>query len=174
LIEEDSGTILSEDFLTKENMLMEKTKFIAQNRKARHDYFILDSLEAGIVLQGTEVKSLREGRVNLKDSYARIKDGELWLIGMHISPYEQGNIFNHDPERTRKLLMHTREIEKLRRNTEEKGLTLVPLSLYFKEGRVKVELGLAKGKHTYDKREDTAEREAKREMDRARKKMQYS
>jgi len=154
--------------------LMEKTKPIAQNRKARHDYFILATYEAGIALQGTEVKSLREGRVNLKDSYARVKEGELWLIGTHISPYEQGNIYNHDPERSRKLLMHAREIEKLRRSVEEKGLTLVPLSFYFKEGRVKVEIGLAKGKHTYDKREDTAAREAKREMDRARKKMQYS
>jgi SsrA-binding protein len=153
---------------------MEKSRSIAQNRKARHDFFILNTFEAGIVLQGTEVKSLRDGRVNLKDSYARVKNGELWLIGMHISPYEQGNIYNHDPERTRKLLMHAREIEKLRRSIEEKGLTLVPLSLYFKEGRVKVEIGLAKGKHSYDKREDTADREAKREMDRARKKMHYS
>ena len=149
---------------------MEKKKFITQNRKARHDFFILETYEAGIALQGTEVKSLREGRINLKDSYARVKNGELWLIGTHISPYEQGNINNHDPERSRKLLMHAREIERLRRNIEEKGLTLVPLSLYFKEGRAKVEIGLAKGKHTYDKREDTAKRDAQREMDRARKK----
>lgn len=153
---------------------MEKTKTIAQNKKARHDFFILDTWEAGIVLQGTEVKSLRDSRVNLKDSYARVRNGEVWLIGVHISPYPQGNIANHEPERDRKLLLHTREIERLRRNIEEKGLTIVPLSLYFSEGRVKVELGLAKGKHTYDKREDTAEREARREMDRARKKMQYS
>lgn len=153
---------------------MEKTKLITQNRKARHDFFILETFEAGIALMGTEVKSLRDGRVNLKDSYARILNGELWLIGTHISPYPQGNIFNHEPERSRKLLMHAREIEKLRRSVEEKGLTLVPLSLYFKEGRVKVEIGIAKGKHSYDKREDTAEREAKREMDRAIKKMQYS
>ena len=148
---------------------MEHEKAIAQNRKARHDFFILSTHEAGIVLQGTEVKSIRAGRLNLKDSYAKVKDGELWLIGMHISPYEQGNIFNHDPERVRKLLLHAREIERLRRSIEEKGLTLVPLALYFKSGRVKVELGLAKGKHTYDKREDTAQREARREMDRARK-----
>ncbi len=153
---------------------MEKVKYITLNRKARHDYFILDTYEAGIALVGTEVKSLRDGRVNLKDSYARVLNGELWLIGTHISPYPQGNIFNHEPERSRKLLMHAREIVKLRRNIEEKGLTLVPLSMYFKEGRVKVEIGLAKGKHTYDKREDTAEREAKREMDRARKKIPYS
>jgi SsrA-binding protein len=149
---------------------MENTKSITQNRKARHDFFILSTIEAGIALQGTEVKSLRDGRVNLKDSYARVKNGELWLIGMHISPYEKGNIFNHDPERERKLLLHSREIDKMRRGIEEKGMTLVPLSLYFKEGRVKVELGLAKGKHEYDKRDDNAEREARREMDRARKK----
>jgi SsrA-binding protein len=150
---------------------MEKTNLITQNRKARHDYFILETHEAGIALQGTEVKSLREGRINLKDSYARVKDGELWLIGAHISPYDQGNINNHDPERTRKLLMHAREIERLRRNIGEKGLTIVPLCLYFKEGRAKVEIGVAQGKHAYDKREDQAKREAQREMDRARKKM---
>jgi len=150
---------------------MEKEKTIAQNRKARYDYFILSTHEAGIVLKGTEVKSIRAGRLNLKDSYAKVKDGELWLIGMHISPYEQGNINNHNPERIRKLLLHEREIERLRRSIEEKGLTVVPLSLYFKNGRVKVELGLAKGKHMYDKREDRAEREVRREMDRARKKM---
>ena len=150
---------------------MEHTKSIVQNRKARHDFFILSTVEAGIALHGTEVKSLREGRVNLKDSYARMKDGELWLLGMHISPYEKGNINNHDPERDRKLLLHAREIERMRRGIEEKGMTLVPLSLYFKEGRVKVELGLAKGKHEYDKRDDNAEREARREMERARKKV---
>lgn len=150
-------------------MNTEHQKTIAQNRKARHDFFILATHEAGIALRGTEVKSLRAGRLNLKDSYAKVKNGELWLIGLHISPYEQGNINNHDPERTRKLLMHSREIDRLRRNIEEKGLTLVPLSLYFKDGRVKVELGLAKGKHTFDKRDDQTEREAKREMDRARK-----
>jgi SsrA-binding protein len=148
---------------------MDHEKIIAQNRKARHDFFILSTLEAGIALRGTEVKSLRAGRLNLKDSYAKVKSGELWLVGMHISPYEQGNINNHDPERPRKLLMHAREIDRLRRNVEEKGLTLVPIALYFKNGKVKVELGLAKGKHTYDKRDDNAEREARREMDRAKK-----
>ena len=148
---------------------MEHEKSIAYNRKARHDFFILSNFEAGIALRGTEVKSLRAGRLNLKDSYAKVKSGELWLIGMHISPYEQGNINNHDPERPRKLLMHAREIDRIRRSIEEKGLTLVPLSLYFKHGKVKVELGLAKGKHTFDKRDDQAEREARREMDRARK-----
>ena len=146
-------------------------KLIAQNKKARHDYFILQKYEAGIVLQGTEVKSIRESKANLKESYARIDNGELWLIGMHISPYKQGNIYNHEPRRRRKLLMHASEIERLRKSSEEKGLTIIPLSLYFSGGRVKVELGLARGKHLYDKREDTATREAKREMDRARKKV---
>jgi SsrA-binding protein len=146
-------------------------KIIAQNKKARHDYFILSKYEAGIALKGTEVKSIRQGHVNLKDSYARVMDNELWLIGVHISPYEQGNIYNHDPLRNRKLLLHSSEIERLRKSIEEKGLTIVPLSLYFNGGRVKVELGLARGKHLYDKREDKAAREAKREMDRARKKV---
>ena len=149
---------------------MENIKVIAKNKKSRHDYFILSTYETGIVLKGTEVKSIRENRINFTDSYARVKDGELWLIGMHISPYEKGNIFNHDPLRPRKLLMHSREIERLRRNTEEKGLTLVPLSIYLKNGRVKVEIGLAKGKRLYDKREDKATREAKREVERALKK----
>ncbi len=149
---------------------MENIKVIAKNKKSRHNYFILSIYETGIVLQGTEVKSLRENRLNLMDSYARIKDGELWLIGMHISPYEKANIFNHDPLRPKKLLMHSREIERLRRDTEEKGLTLVPLSIYIKNGKVKVELGLAKGKHLYDKRETKASREAKREVERALKK----
>ena len=149
---------------------MENIKVIAKNKKSRHDYFILSTYETGIVLKGTEVKSVRENRINFMDSYARVKDGELWLIGMHISPYEKGNIFNHDPLRPRKLLMHSREIERLRRDTEEKGLTLVPLSIYLKNGRVKVEIGLAKGKRLYDKREDKATREAKREVERALKK----
>jgi SsrA-binding protein len=148
---------------------MEKIKIIAHNKKSQHDYFILSKHEAGIVLTGTEVKSIRENRLNLKDSYAQIKNGELWLIGMHISPYEKGNIYNHDPLRTRKLLMRKREIERLRRSIEEKGLTLVPLSIYLKKGRVKIELAVAKGKHLYDKREDKAAREAKREIERARK-----
>ncbi len=147
------------------------TKPIAQNKKARHDYFIMSKYEAGIALTGTEVKSIREGKVNLKDSYAHLENGELWLIGTHISTYSQGNINNHDPLRKRKLLMHAREIDRLKRNIEEKGLTLVPLSLYFNGGRVKVELGLARGKHQYDKRQDNAERDAKRDIDRARKKV---
>jgi len=144
-------------------------KPVARNKKARHEYFILDTFEAGIVLQGTEVKSIREGRLNFLDSYAAVKNGELWLFGLHISPYEQGNIHNHDPLRTRKLLMHAREIERLRKHSDEKGLTLVPLSVYFRKGIAKVEIGLAKGKHLYDKRRDAAERDARREMDRARK-----
>ena len=149
---------------------MENIKVIAKNKKSRHNYFILSIYETGIVLRGTEVKSLRENRLNLMDSYAQVKDGELWLIGMHISPYEKANIFNHDPLRPKKLLMHSREIERLRRDTEEKGLTLVPLSVYIKNGKVKVELGLAKGKHLYDKRETKKSREAKREVERALKK----
>ena len=156
-----------------ENMKLkseEPVKIIARNKKARHDYFILSTYEAGIVLKGTEVKSIRETRLNLKESYARVEEGELWLMKMHISPYEKGNIYNHDPLRPRKLLMHRREIERLRRSIEEKSLTIVPLSVYLKQGRVKVELGLAKGKRLYDKREDKAARDAKREMDRALKK----
>lgn len=156
--------------ILKSEYLVENIKVIAKNKKSRHDYFILSTFEAGIVLQGTEVKSIRENQLNFKDSYARVKDGELWLIGMHISPYEKGNIYNHDPLRPRKLLMHSREIERLRRNSEEKGLTLVPLSIYLKNSRVKVELGLAKGKLLYDKREDKATRHAKREIERALKK----
>lgn len=142
-------------------------KIAAENRKARHDYFIHETYEAGIVLTGTEVKSLRAGKANLKDSYARIDDGELMLHNMHISPYEQGNRFNHEPLRTRKLLMHRYEINKLIGKTKEKGYTLVALKLYFTKGRAKVELGLATGKKNYDKRDDIAERDAKREIDRA-------
>jgi len=146
---------------------------IASNRKARHNYSIISKYEAGIVLQGTEVKSLREGRLNFLDSYARVKDGELWLQGLHISPYDKGNIHNHDPVRDRKLLMHAREIERLRKNVDEKGLTIVPLSLYMKNGKVKVELGLARGKQLFDKRRDAADRDAKREMERAQRKNVY-
>ncbi len=149
---------------------MDNIKIIQKNKKARHEFSILDSYEAGIVLQGTEVKSLREGRVNFLDSYARVRSGELWLIGLHISPYDKaGGYFNHDPARDRKLLMHSREIERLRKNIDEKGLTLVPLKLYFKAGRVKVEIGTARGKQLYDKRRDQQSKDAKREMDRARK-----
>ena len=145
-------------------------KIIVKNKKARHDYHILDTFEAGLVLQGSEVKSIRQGKVNLKESYIKNRNNELWITGMHVTPYEQGNIFNPEPLRDRKLLMHSREIERLRKSTDEKGLTIVPLSLYLKDGRVKVEIALAKGKHIYDKRQDNAEKDARREMDRARKK----
>lgn len=139
-------------------------KTVCQNRKARHDYHILETYEAGMALKGTEVKSLRAGRANLKDSYARVENGELWLENMHISPYEQGNRFNHDPKRARKLLMHKSEIMRLWGKTREKGLALVPLRVYFRDGRAKVELALAKGKKLYDKREDIARRDAEREI----------
>jgi len=141
-------------------------KVVAQNRKAWHDYFIEQTMEAGIVLSGTEVKSIRQGKVNLKDCYAIIMGGEVILNGMHISPYEQGNIFNKDPMRNRKLLLHKAEINRLIGYTQQKGLALVPIKLYFKRGRVKIELGIAKGKKLYDKREDIAEKEAKRDIDR--------
>ena len=150
---------------------MEKagTKVIAVNRKARHDYFVEDTYECGIALAGTEVKSLRAGTVNLKDSYCIIKDGELFVISMHISPYEKGNIFNRDPMRQRKLLMHRREINRLFGLVKQDGYSLIPLSLYFKGSRVKVEMGLCKGKKLHDKRETTARRDAAREMDRTMK-----
>lgn len=144
-------------------------KLVVQNRRAHHDYFILERIEAGIELQGTEVKSLRAGHMTLKDSYADVKDGEVFLIGAHINPYEQGNIFNHDPERTRRLLMHKREIIRLGSRIAEKGLTLIPLRVYFKNGRAKLELGLCRGKQTIDKRESIREREIKRETERIMK-----
>ena len=150
-------------------MAKEGTKTITLNRKARHDYFIEDTYEAGISLAGTEVKSLRQGTVNLKDSYCIIKDGELFMVGAHISPYEKGNIFNKDPMRTRKLLMHKREIAKMQMLVQRDGYSLIPLSLYFKNARVKVGLGLAKGKKLYDKRESAAKSDAAREIDRAMK-----
>ena len=141
-------------------------KIIADNRKARHDYHIHESYEAGIVLTGTEVKSLRAGKANLKDAYARIENLELILHNMHISPYDAGNRFNHEPLRNRKLLMHRSEIDKLIGKTQEKGYTLVPLKMYFTHGIAKVQVGLVTGKKNYDKRQDMAERDAKREMDR--------
>ena len=150
-------------------MAKEGTKTITLNRKARHDYFIEDTYEAGISLAGTEVKSLRQGTVNLKDSYCIIKDGELFMVGAHISPYEKGNIFNKDPMRTRKLLMHKREISKMQMLVQRDGYSLIPLSLYFKNARVKVELGLAKGQKLYDTRESAAKSDAAREIDRAMK-----
>lgn len=150
-------------------MAKQSTKQIAANRKAFHDYFIEDKYEAGIELAGTEVKSVRAGTLNLKDSYCSVKEGELFVHGMHISPYEKGNIFNKDPVRPRRLLMHKREIRKLHALVKQDGYTLVPLSVYFKDSRVKVEVGLCKGKKNYDKRDAAAQRDAKREMDRAMK-----
>ena len=150
---------------------MEKkgVKIAAQNRKAHHDYYVEEKYEAGIELAGTEVKSVRAGTLNLKDSYCSVKEGELFVHGMHISPYEKGNIFNKDPVRPRRLLMHKREIRKLHALVKQDGYTLVPLSVYFKDARVKVEVGLCKGKKNYDKRDAAAQRDAKREMDRAMK-----
>ena len=145
------------------------TKLIATNKKAYHEYFVDDRYEVGIALFGTEVKSIRAGTLNLKDSYCVAKDGELFALGMHISPYEKGNIFNRDPIRQRKLLMHKREIIKLASLSAQKGFSLIPLSLYFKDSRVKVELGLCRGKKLYDKRETDAKNEARREMERAEK-----
>lgn len=144
-------------------------KVIAQNRKAYHEYFVLEKLEAGISLAGTEVKSIRAGKVNLKDAFCQIKNGELFVYCMHISPYEQGNIFNKDPMRDKKLLMHKKEIRKLHAAVQQDGFALIPLSLYFKDSKVKVEVGICKGKKLYDKRASTAERDTKREMDRIMK-----
>jgi SsrA-binding protein len=142
-------------------------KLVAQNKKAYHDYFIEETLEAGIVLTGTEVKSIRGGRINLRDSYAAVENAELFLVGAHISPYEQGNIHNHDPLRTRKLLVHAGELRRLFGKVQIAGYTLVPTKLYFKDGRAKVEIGLAKGKALYDKRQTLAKKEAERDMQRA-------
>lgn len=142
-------------------------KTVTENRKARHEYHILETFEAGLVLTGTEVKSLRAGKANLQDSYARVENAELMLYNMHISPYEQGNRFNQEPKRIRKLLMHKQEIMRLLGKTREKGLALIPLKVYFKNGLAKVDLALAKGKKLYDRRDDAAEKDAKREMDRA-------
>ena len=146
---------------------MANMKTIAQNKKARHDYFVEETYEAGIELCGTEVKSLRAGRVNLKDSWCSIVDGEIFVNGMHISPYEQGNIFNRDPMRVRRLLMHKKEILKLYGTVKQTGYSLIPISLYFKDSKVKLQVGLCKGKKLYDKRADLAERSAKRDMERA-------
>lgn len=146
---------------------MANMKTIAQNKKARHDYFVEETYETGIELCGTEVKSLRAGRVNLKDSWCSIVDGEIFVNGMHISPYEQGNIFNRDPMRVRRLLMHKKEILKLYGTVKQTGYSLIPISLYFKDSKVKLQVGLCKGKKLYDKRADMAERSAKRDMERA-------
>ena len=137
---------------------------VVTNRKALHDYFILERFETGIVLKGTEVKSLRQGSANLQDGYATVRNGEVWLIGLHISPFEKGNINNHDPKRERKLLMHRKEIRKLIGKTSDKGTTLVPLRVYFKNNIVKLELGLARGKQLHDKREAIAKREMERQL----------
>ena len=144
-------------------------KVVADNRKARHDYFIEDTLEAGLVLTGTEIKSVREGRIQLKDSYVSIRHGEAWIKGMHISPYKYGNIFNVDPDRDRKLLLHQREIRRLFDKVRLKGYTLVPLKIYLKGGKAKMEIALAKGKNLYDKRETQKLRDAKRAMEKALK-----
>jgi len=148
-------------------------KLIIDNRKARHDYHIIETIEAGIALTGTEVKSLRLGKVNLRDSFAKIKDGEVFLHGMHISPYEHGNRFNHDPLRVRKLLLHRHEINKLIGKIQERGYTLVPLKLYWKNGKCKVDLALVKGKQLHDKRETIARREEKRHLERVLKNTNY-
>lgn len=151
----------------------EPVKLIVQNRKAWHDYFIEEKYEAGIALHGTEVKSIRQGGVNLKDSYCSFEGGEIFAVGMHVSPYEQGNIFNREPLRDKKLLMHRREIMKLQGLVQQKGYTLVPLSLYFSGSHVKMEIGLCRGKKLYDKRESDAKREADRDMDRHMKDRSY-
>lgn len=153
--------------------MKESTKTIAQNKKAHHDYFVLENYEAGIELCGTEVKSLRAGRVNLKDSWCNIVDGEIFVNGMHISPYDHGNVFNKDPMRVRRLLMHKKEILKLFGTLQQQGLSLIPISLYFKGSKVKMQVGLCKGKKLYDKRASMAERDAKRNIDRALKERQY-
>lgn len=144
-------------------------KTISSNKKVRHEYFVIESFEAGIELVGTEVKSIRQGGVNLKDSWCSIDNGEIFVKGMHISPYEKGNIFNKDPFRVRKLLMHKKEIMRLLGQVKQDGLTLIPISLYFKGSRVKMQIGLCKGKKLYDKRQDMARRDAKREIDRTMK-----
>ena len=150
-------------------MAEKKIKTVAQNRKAFHEYFVEERFEAGISLAGTEVKSIRQGKLNLKDSYCAVKNGEMFVRGMHISPYEQGNIFNKDPMRDRRLLMHKREIMRLYGRVKQDGMALIPLSVYFSGPRVKVEIGLCKGKKLHDKRDAAAERDAKRVIDRALK-----
>ena len=148
-------------------MAKQENKTVAQNKKAYHDYFVLEKLEAGIELFGTEVKSVRQGKINLKDSWCFVKDGEMFVNGMHISPYEQGNIFNRDPLRTKRLLLHKKEINRYFGLTKQQGLTLIPLSVYFVKGRAKVEIGLCKGKKLYDKRAVAAKKDAARDVERA-------
>jgi SsrA-binding protein len=148
-------------------------KTIVTNRKARHEYEIIDQVEAGLVLVGSEVKSLRAGRANLGDAYARVIKGEIWVIGMHISPYKEATVQNHDPLRERKLLLHRSEIKKLTRRIDEKGFTLIPLRLYFRKNKAKLELGIARGKRQYDKKVAIAQKDAKREMEREQKKFKF-
>jgi SsrA-binding protein len=148
----------------KENTQQGGIKIVTTNRKAHYNYEITDSIEAGIVLKGTEVKSLREGKANLQDSYARIKNGEVWVFNMHISQYDQGSIFNHEPTRNRKLLLHRNEILRLSRKVDEKGMTLVPLKVYFKNGKVKLEIGIARGKRKYEKKETIKKKDMEREL----------
>ena len=148
-------------------MARDAEKLIVDNRRARHDYHLLERMEAGLVLTGTEVKSLRDGRASLQQAYADVRDGEVWLVGAHISVYEQGNIANHDPDRDRKLLLHKKEVASLQGKVAQRGLTLVPTKLYFRDGRAKVELALARGKELHDKRRDIAKREADRQIERA-------
>lgn len=150
-------------------MVKGEGKVVAQNKKARHDYTIVDTIEAGLVLTGTEIKSVRAARINLKDGYAQIKKGEAWLVNVHISPYEEGNIWNQDPTRTRKLLLHKKQIAKLEGEVKGTGMTLVPLKVYIKDGFAKVLIGLAKGKHDYDKRESIKRREQDRDLKRTMK-----
>ncbi|MBE5895828.1 MAG: SsrA-binding protein SmpB [Lachnospiraceae bacterium] len=147
-------------------MKKEGVKLVANNKKAYHDYFIEDKYEAGMALVGTEVKSLRQGKCSIKESYIRIEKGEVYVVGMNISPYEKGNIFNRDPLRTRKLLLHKSEINKLIGDSSEKGYTIMPLQVYFKDGKAKIEIGLAKGKKNYDKRQDIAKKDMRREVER--------
>lgn len=154
-------------------MVKGQGKVLAQNKKANFDYAIEETIEAGIVLQGTEIKSIRAGRVNLKDSFARIDRGEVRIINMHISPYEQGNRFNHDPTRTRKLLLHRKQIDKLIGQTQQQGYSLVPIKLYIKDGFAKILLGVGKGKKKYDKREDLKQKQMKRDVDRAMRDRDY-
>lgn len=146
-------------------MAKEETKLVANNKKAYHDYFIEEKYEAGLVLHGTEVKSLRMGKCSIKEAFIRIENGEVYVYGMHVSPYEKGNIFNKDPLRVRKLLLHKQQIRKLTGSSSEKGYTIVPLQVYFKDGRAKIEIGLAKGKKLYDKRQDIAKKDMKREAE---------
>jgi len=167
------STIAEKPKQSKRDPIASGERDASQNRAASHNYFLLEKFEAGIALRGTEVKSIRSGRANLKDAYALVKDGELWLINAHIGEYEHGNIFNHEPTRTRKLLVHKSELHKLMGKTQQKGLTLIPTRLYFRNGRAKVELALAKGKQTWDKRETerrrTADKEAREAIARSRR-----